>query len=336
MVERRTRDMPSSDEQESSGPGNESPSWGNPAVLVVLLAALITAGAVIVAQRNGGGDNEPPPPPRGEIDKPRDGALVAQTFTVKGILAGVPRDRHVWLAVQLANGVYVPKKATPTILPRDRSWTTQLSEPGTGLGPTRKFSLALLVVGGRGHEEIEDWFSRGRGGQAAPALPKISDSSRLAVVSDLGISQCTHEPIETASLEGTAQIIDLRPGDRVAPAVNPLRGSYGRLPAGTQVWVVVYSLIAERYYPQTHRDIRSGEELQARLLPDGRFRSAASFGGAPGEEYEVLAVVVDRSASRFFTQRLRRWERTGDFAGLTELPDGVVEKSCVPVTLRPR
>lgn len=143
---------------------------------------------------------------------------------------------------------------------------------------------------------------------------------------------CVHAPIHTSSIAGEARLATLRSGDEVEAVENPVQGTYRGLPPSTDVWLIVYSDRADRLYPQTHHTDQPSE-----LLADGRFRSAASFGGTSGENYEVIVVLANQQASRFLSARLREWAQVGEYDGLVpaQLPAGLDEEQCVSVTLRP-
>jgi hypothetical protein len=137
---------------------------------------------------------------------------------------------------------------------------------------------------------------------------------------------------------GVAQITSVKPSARVRPSVNPLLGRYrvGRA-ARQPIWVFVYAPVSDRFYPQTHRNAsRVSGDLSAALLRGRRFRSAAAFGGAPGERYELLALLARPKASQSLSRLLRRQARRNDFGGIEErsLPRGLRETDCVPVRLR--
>jgi len=142
---------------------------------------------------------------------------------------------------------------------------------------------------------------------------------------------CTHPRIHTASLTGQVRITTIKNGARVPSVVNPLRGTYAHLAPTTRLWIFVWSGVVDRFYPQTHRVDQPADLLK------GRFRSAAAFGGAPGEHYEVAAVLATPRASRVISRKLRR-ERLngGDYRGWTssQVPSGLEEKHCVAVVLR--
>lgn len=145
---------------------------------------------------------------------------------------------------------------------------------------------------------------------------------------------CVQPLFETARIGGRARVW-LRGKAKVGPEINPLWGGYRNLARGTDVWVIVYSLTTDRFYPQSHRTDRPAE-LFGHGRHRGRFRTAAYFGGVSGERYEVVTVLARRGASRSLSATLRSWARAGDFPGLSAaaMPVGLDRKDCAKVRLR--
>jgi hypothetical protein len=167
---------------------NELPIERKLAVAIVpLLVAIITVVVPILADGNGGGatptaarNPSPAEPaggdPEGRILSPRRGRL-SRTFTVQGSLSDIPRDRHVWLAVQIGN-LLTPKE--PEIPSQDRRWAVDVVEGGRR--PGERFGLALLMVDVVGQREIERWRRRGRRSGSFPPFERIQGSAKLDVV----------------------------------------------------------------------------------------------------------------------------------------------------------
>lgn len=145
---------------------------------------------------------------------------------------------------------------------------------------------------------------------------------------------CIQPLFETAQIRGEVRLW-LRSRSRVRPEINPLWGGYHRVAGGADIWVLVYSVSNGRFYPQSRRTDRPAE-LFPRGHNRGRFRTAAYFGGRPGETYEVIAVLARRRASRSLSATLRRWALADDFPGLTAdaMPVGLDRKDCARVRLR--
>jgi hypothetical protein len=94
---------------------------------------------------------------------------------VRGRLAGIPRGRHVWIAVMRGGGLFPKEPEIPSSISR---WARRVDEAG----PPHDFSLALLMVGRRGHHDIVRWLERGRRSGNFPALGTIRASRRLDAV----------------------------------------------------------------------------------------------------------------------------------------------------------
>lgn len=149
-------------------------------VPVRLAVALIGAGGAIIAAALISGVFSTPNEPAGRIASPTTSQRVARAFTADGTLAGIPRDKHVWLAVQIGNLVF-PKE--PEIPAADQHFAQQVVEAGSP--PDGRFSLVLLMVDADGQRTIQEWLRRVRGGEDAPGLASIPGSVRLDVVRDL-------------------------------------------------------------------------------------------------------------------------------------------------------
>lgn len=328
---------------EQPGRPDEGP-WRRRPLPGVLGATVATvAGGLILYILLGGDDNgnggepPPPPPPAAQISAPIGGNEVASSFVARGSVSNVPRGDAVWLVVQrggLAPGsprVVFPVARIEAPVSGERAWRHRVSPADLSLEGA--FSLALLRVGSEGQRRITDWLT----GSRKQGIVGLAHEE-LDEVEDLQLRLCAHDPIRTATVGGTADITSAESDQAVGRALNPVVGRY-ELGSGSRakVWVFVYSVVTDRFYQQTHRDARTFEgDLSAALLSGGRFRSSAAFGGRPGEEYELVAVLADPAASRALSRTLRRWARTGDFAGLTaeQLPAGLEEKECLPVHLR--
>jgi hypothetical protein len=297
---------------------------------VLVAAGIAVLGAVVGAVTSGLWDrlfgSEPgPPPPAGQISAPGGGREVPSRFTARGSVSNIPRDKRVWLTIRVGRDLY-PVAAVEGPERGRNGWNETVDL--LGRAPTGLFSLTLLLVSDAGDREIE----RRRSGRNVLERA-VSGSRTLYEVGDLRVRRCSRDPIRTGSLAGAAQISSVVDHARVPRSINPLVGEY-RLPPGSRasVWILVYAPVVDRFYPQSHRDLKSGGDLSATLLAGGRFRSSAGFGGRPGERYEVIGALAGPAASAALSRTLR----AGDFGGLTarQLPAGLDEKSCVQVQLR--
>ena len=117
-------------------------------------------------------------PPAGTILAPKSRAKVTQEFAVKGSMSAIPPYHHVRIAVQ-CGGLFWPKD--PEIPAQNRRWTLQIRESGSG----KSFSLALLLVDPKGHEQISSWLENGQQNGNYPGLREVSGSILLDDVREL-------------------------------------------------------------------------------------------------------------------------------------------------------
>ena len=122
------------------------------------------------------------------------------------------------------------------------------------------------------------------------------------------------------------EITTLVDGGTTTAWVERLLGTYDDLPADVDIWILVFPVKVDRFYPQSHQ-----VDAPAVLLENGNFRSAASFTGDPGDVFEVNAVAAAKEASDALAAKMAAWNAAENFPGLgrDELPGGLAEKDCV-------
>jgi hypothetical protein len=207
-----------------------------------------------------------------------------------------------------------------------------------GTSPGAKDEVYAVLASHRASREIARYFELREAVSGAtrifvmPEGAEIKDA--ITVIEGAASSRqngCAHGRVRTDSVTGSVKITSVQRRATVPRAIDPLEGTYRKITPSARLWILVYSTLAQRFYPQS----RQGD--QPADLDNGRFRSAAFFGGQAGEHYEILAVLTTEAASRLISQTLHIWRAQGNFKGWTssQLPAGVEEKDCVPVVLRP-
>ena len=193
-------------------------------------------------------------------------------------------------------------------------------------------AIGLTLVWSAVGSEQPWWKSRGRlllvGGLGVAAIACVVVGAFLADC-DEGIPRdCTRPALQSTPIDGTAQIDNITK-HQLFESPELVVGAFEDLDPAADLWVLVYATRADRFFPQSHREYGPAD------LRRGRFESRVNFAGREDETYEILAVLANKDASRFFSKTLMSWERQRDFPGLTraELPGGLDEKDCVPVTL---
>jgi len=125
-----------------------------------------------------------------------------------------------------------------------------------------------------------------------------------------------------------AKITSLRNRQRVPAAVNEVRGTFENLPLGQEVWLVLTRRGVARFYPQF------GPVL---LQPDGTWASSSVYVGSDEDidkKFNLLVVLADQRAGRYFARYLERGRFTGHYPGLLRLPAGAVENDRITIVRR--
>jgi hypothetical protein len=114
--------------------------------------------------------------PTGDIVSPASGDLVSRDIEVRGVLADIAEDQHVWLVVRDGNRLY-PQDSEVT--PSDGEWSLNFRQEGV----TKSISLELYQMGDEGNRFINDRFAAGN----FSGIARIPGAERLDVVENLRI-----------------------------------------------------------------------------------------------------------------------------------------------------
>lgn len=153
----------------------EKESWRLKGIVTGLILLMVAGISIYVITLN--------PAPQGKIISPLDGESVSRDFTVEGTLKNIPAEKHAWTVVQINNRLYPKEPEIPLV---DQHWLQDVSEGGNP--PSGKFSVILIVVGPQGNKEIKTWLNKVHVRESAPALNKISGSSKLDAATNLTLS----------------------------------------------------------------------------------------------------------------------------------------------------
>jgi hypothetical protein len=148
--------------------------------LLVLFALVILAPLIgfIMVERN---TREGAIEPDATIDVPGSKTTVDRTIHCSGFAFGIPRDKHVWLAVE-AMGFIWPKEREVSV--RARRWNHTIFEDGAA----EEFSVVLLVADLDGHNFIRAWLEEGKAQGEYAEIRGIPGADRLARVENLRLN----------------------------------------------------------------------------------------------------------------------------------------------------
>jgi hypothetical protein len=226
--------------------------------------------------------------PTGQIVSPASGDRIQRDIEVRGILANIPVDQHVWLVVRDGNLLY-PQDAEVT--PSDGEWSLGFHQGGAA----KKISLELYRMSDTGHRFITTHQAAG----TFSGISRIPGATRLDVVENLRIRGL--DPI-VRSPKPTGQILSPASGDRV-PRDIEARGTLAHIREGQHVWVVVRD--GNLLYPQ-------GSEVTP---SDGEWSLAFHQGGVTNV-ISVELYLMGTKGHQFIIQRLD----AGDFSGISRIP----------------
>lgn len=96
--------------------------------------------------------------------------------------------------------------------------------------------------------------------------------------------------------------------------IEVIRGISQKLPRSSQIWIIVVTPLAGRYYPQNAADV----------LVDGSWSAVAHFGqeGDVDVKFDVLVVLADKNAQNEFEAYIKTARDKSDYSGLLHLPEG--------------
>lgn len=85
---------------------------------------------------------------------------------LRGGSSNIPKERYVWLAVQIGN-LRWPRD---TLMARDRTWLRTISQESS---PGNSFAVILIMIDASGHREIQNRHRRGVQGQVFPGIEQL-------------------------------------------------------------------------------------------------------------------------------------------------------------------
>jgi hypothetical protein len=153
------------------------------ALVIAVIAAVVGGAFTIWAKRVP--EKKPDAAPsdtKGRILQPQANTVVGRSFTVSGEHIDLPKDYHVWLAVEIGTLLWPKEPEVPTA---DKKWSVKVVEGGNP--PGGLFSLSLFQVSPEGNQFIVRWHKHGQRTGDFPGLnaSEIPGFSRLDIVENL-------------------------------------------------------------------------------------------------------------------------------------------------------
>lgn len=76
---------------------------------LIAALAVIVAGLIAIIPNFCRKTDTSPPQMSGQIESPQSGNIVESVINIKGKIANIPKDHHIWLAVKIDDNIW-PKK----------------------------------------------------------------------------------------------------------------------------------------------------------------------------------------------------------------------------------
>lgn len=246
--------------------------------LLPIWATAVTVGLLLVS----GGCGAPTPTPSPQMNRP---PVIIEGIVLPLGTLNAGEEIEVWVG-----SVNDPDGDSIVYTWRASSGTIEPSRPS--LDPVATYT-ALAVPG---EDTITVIISDGKGGTT-------SDSVRFSVTAPPMPVPMPTRLIEIAEPHDAA----------IVPQEIRVRGTFGELPLGTDIWTVVY--IDGLYWPQ-----RRADQFLIGNVPT--WQSTVWIGTAEdkGKQFDVLAVLADKETDDLFAEWLSKGEVTGEYPGLPALP----------------
>lgn len=120
------------------------------------------------------------------------------------------------------------------------------------------------------------------------------------------------------SVVSKLEITEPADGDTISSRETTFRGISPELPAGATIWI--FSLGGTRYSPL-------GQATTFRMVQESGLRWQAyvwvGYDTDIGKKFRILALVADERATQEIQAYLEKWELTGNYPGMVNLPEGV-------------
>lgn len=142
-------------------------------------------------------------------------------------------------------------------------------------------------------------------------LAACSGDGKVPLPSKTDLSILTESNNHTTKVK-----IDSPLADSKVLYVERIRGVSKLLPSDKKIWIVVFPLAANKYYPQ---------DRYADIQPDGQWSSVAYIGIKDknlDEHFDIVAVLVNPEAQQVFEKYSRDSKANQEWLGIDNLPEG--------------
>jgi hypothetical protein len=244
-----------------------------------------------------------------QILQPPDKDFVPYETEVSGHYEGNLAGRNLWVIVHPeGSDLYYPQKPAKV---QDKSWLVmaRFGKEDTPEEGGKKFDISVYLASSQADQTLQEYVNEAKNTGNWPGIPLPS-----------GLTQLDQVRVARQAPLIVVQILYPSDGDSV-PYETEVSGRYEGNLAGRNLWVIVRAQGSDRYYPQGSTEKRG----------DNTWFVMANFGEAPpkdsGKAFDISVYLASSQAD----QKLREYVETGDWLGMTLLPDGLTPLAQVAV-----
>ncbi len=285
---------------------------------------------------------------RAEINNIAEYEYVPMNLTILGDYTPNKLDKDIWIFVKpTREEIYYPQLGeSGGALMRAGKFEMRI-KAGEENDSNNQFDIVVALANEDASQYISLWSEDSDKKSGLPELPNgVDEDTRLRVIrSQEKYDQAPHLKELNKSLKGG--IIKINNTDNTL-IVEKDSGLYGNNLVDNymnvcgfisqdirdkHIWVLVYSSNG-KWYPQSNNTDIKGHVKNCYLESPTEWRAESWFGSKSGEPTDVVAVLVDDDADRFFdefqrncSERINNEGEKGDYPGLMtiELPPGIEE-----------
>jgi PGF-pre-PGF domain-containing protein len=243
-----------------------------------------------------------------KITYPSNASLVNIQETVTGTAENIPEGQKLWILVypQSANKFY-PQSGNVNII--DGKWSLTIGL-GTKDNIGETFKIIAVLADQESSEEFTNYMSTGPS-TGWPGIGNIPEGAK--VVDEVTVTRLNPEINITYPLNTTSV--------NMQETVN---GTAKNIPSGYNVWIFVYPLTANKFYPQ------SGNIN----IINGDWSLTIGIGNKEnvGEQFKILALLANQKAHEELTNYVNTGKNTSIWPGIDVIPDGADIYNEVTVT----
>ena len=228
---------------------------------------------------------------------------------VSGCFEGNLAGRNLWVIVHPeGSDLYYPQKPAKV---QDKSWLVmaRFGKKDTPEEGGKAFYISVYLASSQADQTLRDYVNEAENTGNWLGMPLPS-----------GLTQLDQVRVTRQAPLIVVQILHPSDGDSVAYETE-VSGRYEGNLAGQNLWVIIRPQGSDRYYPQGSTEKRG----------DNTWFVMANFGEAPpkdsGKAFDISVYLASSQAD----QKLREYVETGNWLGMTSLPDGLTPLAQVAV-----